>query len=144
MQPGPGDRKLTLSMMWIFVLFNYVYADFGTFATILMRPELFARFQAGNFGSVHFSDWFMLAAAALMEIPIAMVLLSWLLAPKANRRANIAAGTLMTLVILFTLFGAGRVPPANFYTFFQVIEIAATSAIAWLAWRWREPAPAAA
>jgi hypothetical protein len=141
---GTRDARLTFSILWIFVLFNYVYADFGTFATILMRPDMLARFQSGNFGSVHFSQWFMLAAAALMEIPILMVLLSWLLGHQANRRANIGAGTIMTLVILFTLFGARRVPPLNFYSFFQVIEIAATSALVWMAWRWRAPAQAAA
>jgi hypothetical protein len=133
------DVKLTLSIAWSFVLFNYIYADFGTFATILMRPAILERFQSGNFGSVHFTDAFMLAAAFLMEIPIAMVLLSWTLGYKANRRANIVAGTLMTLVILFTLFGAGRVPPLNFYTLFQAIEIAATAAIVRYAWRWRGP-----
>jgi hypothetical protein len=141
---GTREARLTFSILWIFVLFNYVYADFGTFATILMRPDVLARFQAGNFGSVHFSRWFMLAAAALMEIPIGMVLMSWLLGHKANRRANIAAGTLMTLVILFTLFGARRLPPLDFYTFFQAIEIAATAAIVALAWRWRAPEAAAA
>jgi uncharacterized protein DUF6326 len=79
----------------------------------------------------------MLAAAVLMEVPIAMVLLSWVLRPTANRRANVAAGMIMTLVILFTLLGAGKVPPLNFYTFFQLIEIAATAGIALHAWRWR-------
>lgn len=137
------DARLTFSILWIFVLFNYVYADFGTFATILMRPDVLAGFQAGNFGSVHFSPWFMLAAAVLMEIPIGMVLLSWLLGHKANRRANITAGAILTLVILFTLFGARRLPPPDFYTFFQAIEIAATAAIAWLAWTWRAPETAA-
>jgi len=133
---GDRDRRLTLSLLWSFVLFNYIYADFGTFATILMKPELFERFQSGQFGSVHFSQWFMLAAAVLMEIPISMVILSWLLRRRSNRMANIVAGTIMTLVILFTLFGAGKVPPPNFYTLFQVIEIAATAAIALYAWNW--------
>jgi Family of unknown function (DUF6326) len=136
------DRKLTFAMLWIFVLFNYVYADFGTFAMILMRPQILERFQGGQFGSVTFTGWFMLAAAALMEIPIGMVLLSWLLEDRANRRANVAAGTIMTLVILVTLLGAGKVP-ADFYTFFQVVEIAATATIVGLAWRWRGPAVAA-
>lgn len=133
----PRDVRLTLSIAWSFVLFNYIYADFGTFATILMRPELFAKFQSGQFGSVHFSQWFMLAAAVLMEIPIGMVLLSWLLRPRLNRWANVAAGTIMTLVILFTLLGAGKVPPLNFYTLYQLIEIAATATIVLYAWRWR-------
>jgi len=43
----------------------------------------------------------------------------------------------MTAVILFTLFGAGKVPPPNFYTFFQLIEIAATAAIVRYAWKRR-------
>jgi uncharacterized protein DUF6326 len=137
MNDAERDRRLTLSLLWVFVLFNYVYADFGTFATILMRPDLFERFQTGNFGSVHFTKWFMLAAAALMEIPIAMVLLSWLLGRRPNRLANIVAGTIMTLVILLTLFGAGRMPPFNFYTVYQAIEIGATAAIVGYAWRWR-------
>lgn len=142
MNDAERDKRLTLSLLWVFVLFNYVYADFGTFATILMQPDLFARFQAGNFGSVHFTKWFMLAAAALMEIPIAMVLLSWLLGRRPNCLANIVAGTIMTLVILFTLFGAGRMPPLNFYSFYQAIEIAATAAIVGYAWRWRAATPA--
>lgn len=134
---GQNDVRLTLSIAWSFVLFNYIYADFGTFAVILMRPELFEKFQSGRFGSVHFSDGFMLAAAVLMEIPIAMVLLSWILNRSANRWANIVAGSTMTLVILFTLLGAGKVPPLNFYTLFQLIEIAATAGIVRYAWTWR-------
>ncbi|HYJ31546.1 MAG TPA: DUF6326 family protein [Allosphingosinicella sp.] len=131
------ETRLTLSIAWSFVLFNYIYADFGFFARIMMDPAMMGRFQA--LGQAHYSQWAMLALAAMMEIPIAMVLLSWLLRRKANRIANIAAGIAMTLVILFTLFGGGRVPPLDFYSFFQAIEIAATVAIVCHAWRWREP-----
>ena len=127
--------KLTLSIAWTFVLFNYIYADFGFFAKILMSPALIERFQA--LGAVYFSDWLMLALAAMMEIPVAMVLLSWVLDYRANRLANIAAGITMTAVIMVTLFGALKVPPLDFYTFFQTIEIAATATITWYAWRWR-------
>jgi hypothetical protein len=73
----------------------------------------------------------------MMEIPVAMVLLSWVLAYKANRLANIVAGITMTAVIMVTLFGALKIPPLDFYTFFQTIEIAATAAITWYAWQWR-------
>jgi hypothetical protein len=135
--------RATLALAWSFVLFNYIYADIGTFAVILMRADLLARFQGGAFGSVHLTKSFMLAAAVLMEIPIGMVLLSWILSYRANRIANILAGALMTLVILFTLFGAGTVPQINFYTLYEVIEIAATAAIVWYAWRWRDAKAAA-
>jgi hypothetical protein len=137
--PGNGTHvRATLALAWSFVLFNYIYADIGTFAVILMRAELLARFQSGAFGSVHLTKWFMLAAAVLMEIPISMVLLSWILSYRTNRIANLLAGTLMTLVILLTLFGAGTVPQLNFYTLYEVIEIAATATIVWYAWRWRD------
>jgi hypothetical protein len=77
-----------------------------------------------------------------MEICIAMIPLSWLLGHKANRRANLAAGTLFTLVILVLIFGSGRVPPLNFYTFFGIVEISATAWIVWRAWRWKSAAAA--
>jgi hypothetical protein len=136
------DIRLTLSLLWIFVLFNYVYADLATLFVVLTRPDLLERLQSGHFGPIRLTQGFLLGAAVLMEVCIAMIPLSWTLERRTNRPANIAAGTLFTLVILLTLFGSGKVPPPNFYTFFQVVEIASTSAIVWLAWRWRTAAPA--
>ena len=133
------DVKLTLSIAWCFVLFNYIYADLGFFAKILMKPELVERFQ--SMGALYFSDWLMLALAAMMEIPMAMVLLSWTLGSKASRLANMVAGIIMTAVIMVTLFGALRVPPLDFYTFFQLVEIAATAGITIYAWRWPSTEP---
>ena len=136
------DAKLTFAFAWIFVLFNYVYADIGSVFMVMSRPELVARLQGGQFGSVALTQWMFLAGALLMEICIAMIPLSWMLGHKANRRANLAAGTLFTLVILLILFGSGRVPPLNFYTFFEIVEIATTSWIVWRAWRWKGAAAA--
>ena len=133
------DVKLTLSIAWCFVLFNYIYADFGFFAKILMKPELVERFQ--SMGALYFSDWLMLALAAMMEIPVAMVLLSWTLGSKASRLANMVAGIIMTAVIMVTLFGALRIPPLDFYTFFQLVEIAATAGITIYAWKWPSSGP---
>ena len=133
------DVKLTLSIAWCFVLFNYIYADLGFFAKILMKPELVERFQ--SMGAIYFSDWLMLALAAMMEIPVAMVLLSWTLGSKASRLANMVAGIIMTAVIMVTLFGALRIPPLDFYTFFQLVEIAATAGITIYAWRWPSSGP---
>jgi hypothetical protein len=136
------DAKLTFAFAWIFVLFNYIYADIGSIFMVMSRPELIARLQDGQFGSVALTQWVFLGGAVLMEICIAMIPLSWMLGHKANRRANIAAGSLFTLVILVILFGSGRVPPLNFYTFFEFVEIAATSWIVWRAWRWKSAAAA--
>ncbi len=136
---GAVRVKLTLSIFWAFVLFNYVYADIGTFAYILMHPALFEKFQTGTFGSAHIGKEFMLAASVFMEIPIAMVLLSWVLPHGLNRWANILSGAIMTGVIIFTLVGTLRVPDMSFYVFFQVIEILSTLAIVWIALTWRNP-----
>jgi hypothetical protein len=80
-------------------------------------------------------------SAVLMEIPIAMILASRLLPLRANRLANIIAGTLVTLVNGFLTFipplvGWGRPPALPEYLFFATIETACTVAIVWQAWTW--------
>lgn len=78
------DTKVKLLTLWIFVLFNYLYAD----VLALMDPELFKQFITGNVGGIHFTQGFLLGAAILMEIPIAMIFLSRVLKYKANRSQN--------------------------------------------------------
>ena len=104
----------------------------------LRRAEL-----AGNIGGIEITPGFLLAAGALVEIPIAMVLLSRVLQHRANRWANVAAGTTMMIVQLGSLFAR---TPALYYVFFRAIEIACTVLIVWFAWNWRgaEPARSAA
>jgi hypothetical protein len=75
-----------------------------------------------------------------MEIPMAMVVLSWVLKPSANRVANIAAGTVMTLVQVGSLFvGDGPTPS---YLFFSVVEIGTAAFVVWYAWTRLSPAAA--
>jgi hypothetical protein len=127
------DMKSKLSTLWIFVALNYLYCDIVS----LMDPELLPQYLRGNVNGLEFTPWFLLGAGILVEIFIAMVLLSRVLPYRANRWANIAAGTLMTAVQSATLFVG---IPAPYYLFFSVIEIATTVGIVWLAWNWREPA----
>jgi uncharacterized membrane protein len=79
------------------------------------------------------SQGFLLAAGALVEIPISMVLLSRILSGPANRWANIVAAGVMTVVQVGSLLAK---TPAPYYVFFSAIEIAATCVIVWYAWRW--------
>ena len=126
------DMKAKLSTLWIFVTLNYLYCDIIG----LMDPELLPQFLRGNVNGLEITPGFLLGAAILIEIPIAMVLLSRVLKHVANRRANIAAGTIMTAVQSASLFVG---TPAPYYLFFSVIEIATTVLIVWFAWNWREP-----
>ncbi len=124
---GRTDRRTILSTLWIFVLFNYVYADL---AMMNFSPATYARAAAAM------SPGFVLVVAVLMEIPIAMILLSRILAYGPNRWANVLAGAESTVWVGLTLTG-GTMPA--FYVFLATIEMACTLFIAWYAWRW--PAP---
>ena len=117
-----------LSVLWMFATVNYLYCDVVT----LMDPSLLKGFLAGRVGGMDVTQGFLLAAALLVEVPMAMVVLSRLLDRPASRWANIVAGSLMTAVQLASLFA--RVP-APYYVFFSAIEIGTTAAIVWLAWR---------
>jgi hypothetical protein len=128
------DMRSKLSTLWLFATLNYLYCDVAG----LMDRELLTGYLAGNVGGLEISQGFLLGAGILVEIPIAMVLLSRVLKYRANRWANIAAGTVMTVVQLATLFLAGT--PTIYYLFFSVIEIATTAFIVWSAWKWSETA----
>lgn len=124
------DRGARLSLLWVFAILNYLYCDLLG----LMDPALLKQYLSGNVGGLSISQGFLLSAALLMEIPIAMVLLSSVLPHAASRWANIIAGTVMTLVQIGSLFmGSGL---TVYYAFFSTVEIACTAFIVWYAWRW--------
>ena len=123
-----SDIKLRLSTLWVFMLLNYLYCD----VVGLYDPRFIT----------DLSQDALLAASFLMEIPIAMVLLSRVLNQRPNRGANVIAGLFMAVVQLGSWFVG--TPPTIYYSFFSVIEIACLMFIVWTAYRWAEPAPAAA
>ena len=127
------DTKERLSLLWLFTLLTYLYADV---------VALFAIVGSRNADDVpHLTQWALLGSAVLMEIPIAMIVASRLLSFRANRLANIIAGTLLTLINGFLTFvapllGWGRPPAFAEYLFFATIETVCTVAIVWQAWKW--------
>lgn len=127
---GKEYIKVKLSVLWIFVMFNYIYADIIT----LMDPSILSEIITGTVNGIQMTQGLLFAAAILMEIPIAMIILSIALKPKASKWTNISAGTIKTLAIIATLFAA---TPTLYYLFFASIEIAFTSAIVIIAWKWK-------
>jgi hypothetical protein len=128
------DRKVILSTLWIFAMFNYLYADvIGG-----KDPEALKKLITGTVGSLQMTEGFLFGAAILMEIAIAMVLLSRVLKYRANRWANIIAGIIHTTAVSLSLFATGTMP-SLYYMFFAVIEIPCTLFIIWYAWKWRNP-----
>src|SRR6202167_4970828 len=126
------DTKERLSLLWLFALLNYLYADVLALFDIVGSQD----------PAPHLPQWALLGSAVLMEIPIAMILASRLLPFRANRLANIIAGTIMTLVNGFLTFvlpltnGDFRDPVFPAYVFFATIETVCTSVIIWQAWTW--------
>ena len=126
------DMKVKLSTLWIFVMFNYIYADILT----LMDPAVLKEIVTGTVGGLEMTQGFLLGAAILMETAIVMVVLSRVLKYRANRWANIIAGIIHTAAVFLSLFVG---TPAMYYTFFATIEIACTLLIVWYAWKWINP-----
>jgi hypothetical protein len=127
---GEDYIKVKLSLLWLFVMLNYIYADILT----LMDASVLSELLAGSVsGGPEITPTFLLMGAVLMEIPIAMVFLSLMLQRRANRWANIAAGVIKTVAVAATAFVG---TPVLYYLFFVVIEVATTLYIIWLAWTW--------
>ena len=128
------DIKERLSLLWLFALLNYLYADVIALFAIVDSPNLSE--------APHLPRWALMGSAPLMEIPIAMILACRFLPFRANRLANIVAGCLLTLVNGFLTFvlpftnGDFRDPIFPAYVFFATIETVATSIIVWQAWTW--------
>jgi uncharacterized protein DUF6326 len=127
------DKRELLSLLWIFALLNYLYADVIALFAIAGVPNSFSPLP----------KWALMASAVLMEIPIAMIVASRLLPFRVNRLTNIIAGAILTLVNGFLTFGApllrmGRPPAFSEYLFFATIETVCTSVIIWKAWTWSE------
>jgi hypothetical protein len=126
------DMKVRFSTLWVFAVFNYVYADIHS----LIDPTTLKQTMTGYVGSLQITQGFLLGSAILIETAIAMVLLSRVLEYKANRWANIVIGVLHTAAVLVSLF-VGGTTPALYYIFFATIEVLCTSLIVWYAWRWK-------
>jgi len=127
------DRKILLSAIWVFVVLNYLYCD----VLSLMDAESLKQIMTGNVSGIEMTQGFLLGAGILMEISIAMGLLSRVLKFGVNRWANITAGTITTVVQVLSLFVGSA--PTMYYIFFSIIEITSTALIVWLAWTWRQP-----
>src|SRR5262249_14945281 len=71
------DIKERLSLLWLFALLNYLYADVIALFAIVGSPNLSE--------APHLPRWALMGSAVLMEIPIAMILACRFLPFRANR-----------------------------------------------------------
>ncbi|MGK7909567.1 MAG: DUF6326 family protein [Synechococcus sp.] len=127
------ERKSLLSMLWVFVLLNMVYADIlGT-----LRP-----------GYLDFLDQMsqqltgitVLLFAVFVELAIAMILLSRVLAYNANRRAHFIAIplTILWVIVPALMPSLGETTPLS-YVFFALVEVVTMVFMFWYVWQWPQP-----
>ena len=120
-----SETKVLLSTLWLFYLLNMIFRDIHEIA----KPEFLAEMMTRS----AIPEELFLVAGIVLEIPIAMVVLSRLLNYPINRWANIIAPVLM-VVFIFTN------PPGDLDDiFFAAVELIALALIVWNAWKWRNP-----
>ena len=123
------ETRARLSTLWVFVMLNMIFADIFSF----MYPGFLKQVMAGNADGTQVTPVFLMIAAMVTEISIAMVFLSRLLNYKANRWTNIIGAVITILWVI----GGGST--TLHYIFFATIEVLCSLAIIWLAWTWRKP-----
>ena len=131
---GKTDTKILLILLWVFYSLNFMYAD----QLSHLEPGVLEGIMSGTVadGTVKITAGFLLGTAIMFEIPFLMIVLSWVLKYRANRWANIIAGTLFVVTQISSLF-LGAPSPA--YIFYSIVEIVGLSLIVWNAWKWTNP-----
>ncbi|MBT8250512.1 MAG: hypothetical protein KJN81_09640 [Acidimicrobiia bacterium] len=122
------DVRAKLSTLWIVVMFNMIFADVLT----LYIPEHLQDFVAGA-TPFEITESLMLAMAFIIEIPIAMILLSRFMKYRANRITNLVASA---ITLVFVVAGGSMI---LHYLFFAAVEIVCLAMIAWYSWNWKAP-----
>lgn len=123
------ETKAKLSTLWIFFLLNIIFRDIHEF----VEPGFIEEIMTGTSNGNPITEQMLLLGGVMIEVPIAMVLLSRLLPYRANRWANIIAAALY--ISLLIIFGTTDLDD----TFHLIVEIAALSLVIWSAVRWRNP-----
>ncbi|MEM6437646.1 MAG: DUF6326 family protein [Cyanobacteria bacterium P01_D01_bin.115] len=126
-------RKSLLSTLWIFVLVNMIYADILG----MLRPgylDFLDQMSQQLTGST------VLFFAVFMEVAIAMILLSRVLAYKANRWAHFIAIplTILWVVVPALIPSLGETTPLS-YMFFASVEVVTMVLMLWYVWQWPQP-----
>jgi len=117
------DIGTRISTLWIVVMFNMAFADIVGF----IQPGALQGVVGP--GGMEITQGLLLVFAILIEIPIAMIFVSRILKPGANRWANTVAAV---ITAVFVVGGGSMELP--FYAFFAIVEVACMAMIVWSVW----------
>ncbi len=121
-----ADRRTRISTLWVVVMFNVLAADILSF----IQPGFLAEVMTGSAGEIQITFEFLLIAAVMLEIPIAMIFLSRVLPQRPARLASLGAVATTAALVIF----GGSV--SLHYAFFVSMELVAMLLITRYAWTW--------
>jgi len=125
-----GDRRQLLSVLWIFLTVNYIYCDIFS----LHHAETLKGFISGEIGGMKLTEEFLLSFAFIMQIPMAMIVLSRFLVFGTNKYLNIITAIITGSIQSYTLYMGGTLH----YVLFSIIEISTAILILYFAITWRQ------
>jgi hypothetical protein len=131
-----ADRKLLLSMLWLFFVVNIIYADVFSLIDVTFSGTDVSAAENSELISAIVTPGMLFLIAIIMESGMAMIVLSRLLKRAINRWANIVIAVLQALVLSASLFVG---TPKIYYVFFATVELITLFLIIGYAWTWKEP-----
>lgn len=124
---GKLDTKVLLSTLWIVVMINLAYADILS----LHIPGVFDEVAKTSISTGTPIPQLMMGGAIMLEIPIAMIILSRVLKYGINRWVNIVVG-IVTIAYIW-----GGMASYPHYIFIATVETLCLLLIIGFAWTWR-------
>lgn len=121
------DTKVLLSTLWIVVMINMAYADILS----IHIPGAFNEVAKTSASTGAPIPQLMLVGAIMMEIPVAMIILSHVLKYGVNRWVNIIAG-IFTIAYIW-----GGMASYPHYIFIASVETICLLLIIWNTLKWR-------
>jgi len=123
------DTRVLLSTLWIVVMINMLKADILS----LFIPGALDEVAKTSISTGTPIPQLMLGGAIMMEISIAMIILSRLLNYSVNRWVNI----IVSIITIAFVVGGGVSYPH--YIFIAAVEVFCMLLIIWNAWKWTNP-----
>ena len=118
------DTRIILSGLWIATMLTYLMGDVLRIISGDVTP--------GESQGVKLTQGMLLGMAALMVVPILMVVLSLVLPQNINRWANIIVAVFWFLFNLIGLPGY----PGRYDKFLLAVSMVFNGITVWLAWKW--------
>ena len=123
------EKKALLSALWLFVLFNFIFRDLHE----IVKAEFLADALNGIYDGREVTDAMFLLGGIIVEVPILMMLMAWVLPVQANRWANVIVAPLFGLLLIGT--------PGDLDDYFHIgLMLIALAIIVWHAWNWERSA----